>query len=49
MHIVLVSLPRILYQTIFLDYIRHRDVLPVRAHFDKTDFDTRGKQNVFFC
>ena len=47
MHKIPVSLPRTLYQTIFLSYIRHRDVLPVRAHFDQTDFDTRGKQDVF--
>ena len=46
MHRSLASLPCTLYQTIFLDYIRHRDVFPVRAHFDKADVDTRGKQNV---
>ena len=47
MHRSLARLPRTLYQTIFLGYIRHRNMLLVRAHFDKTTFDTRGKQNVF--
>ncbi len=42
------GLPRTLHLTIFLGYIRHRNVKPLRAHFDKTDDDTRGKQNVFF-
>ena len=48
MHKALVRLPRTLHQIIFLGYIRHRCVLPLRAHFDKTTFDTRGKQNVLF-
>ena len=47
MHKALVRLPRILNQIIFLGYIRHRYVLPLRAHSDKSTCDTGGKQNVF--
>ena len=48
MHKALVRLPRTLHQIIFLGYIRHRCVLPLRAHSDKATCDTGEKQNVFY-